>query len=196
MSLTEESAPGRGLRAIALLFLVAALFGALVLPRFGSVEEFGEAPDFVLPVIHNGEEGNRIRLADLRGHVVVIDFWASWCKPCRVQTPILKQLAADPEMSDVVVLGIATGDRRASAQQYAQIHQLNYTVAFDEGQVARSYGAHTLPTLVVLNADGTIMRRWSGVVPLSRLRSAAVAAQKRPSGGSPGSVSGSDPAPQ
>src|SRR3954465_1131221 len=85
--------------AVAVL-IAAAFFGYLVLPYAShpgappSSKLVGEpAPDFSLPVFQGGDAGNRIRLSALQGNVVVLDFWASWCKPCLAQARILSQIA-------------------------------------------------------------------------------------------------------
>src|SRR5690606_17680163 len=99
----------------AVLVLVASvLFGYLVLPYWsgrphGSSPLVGQAaPDFSLPVFHGGTGvASRVELSSLRGNVVVLDFWASWCRPCAVQSSILSEMVPDLA-DDVVFVGVNT----------------------------------------------------------------------------------------
>ncbi len=114
------------------------------------------APDFVLPVIYGGEPGNRLRLSDLRGKAVVLDFWASWCAPCRAQAPVLDQLARDTDAERVVVLGINTGDDSLAAVRFAQQARLSYASVKDNGNISDAFGVTELPTIIVVSPSGDI----------------------------------------
>jgi cytochrome c biogenesis protein CcmG, thiol:disulfide interchange protein DsbE len=150
---------------------VAVLFGAVVLPKISpggdaSAVSGQPAPDFALPVIFNGDSGNRVRLADLRGKAVVLDFWASWCEPCRQEAPILDAVARHLRGKGVVFVGINTGDRRENAIAFAKSRDLSYTEAFDDdGRVAEDYGVQALPTLVVIDRQGRIVAMLTRLVP-------------------------------
>src|SRR5256885_14906602 len=83
----------------AIVLVLSAVFAYVVLPRLSRHAEPTSAlvgttaPDFSLPVFHGGDAGSRISLRALAGNVVVLDFWASWCKPCMIQSRILTELA-------------------------------------------------------------------------------------------------------
>jgi thiol-disulfide isomerase/thioredoxin len=99
----------------------------------------------------------------------VLDFWASWCEPCRKQSAVLGQTLAslDP---DVYVLGIATSDERTAAEQFVKSHTVAYSNAFDDGgQVAHHYGVTNLPTLVIVNPQGEIRTFLAKVVSETEL---------------------------
>jgi len=146
---------------------LAVLVGFFVLPRIAHTNkaEARPAPDFVLPVIHNGEAGSRLALADMKGKPVLIDFWATWCGPCAMQTPIVDRLAKRYEGKlDVVGIDVADDDANL-ARRHAQQKQLSYPIVVDEkGLTQREYGVNKLPTLIIIDKDGKIIRQTSGVV--------------------------------
>lgn len=153
--------PKQGFKIIGAVLLIVALLGYAVLPMMdpGRSRLIGTpAPDFTLPVAYNGEPGSRIALRDLRGQAVVVDFWASWCAPCRAQAPVIDRVARRHEGHGVVVLGVSTsGDDWASAVRFAQSHNLRYTTLFDDGsKVGNAYRVQVLPTLVIIDQNGTI----------------------------------------
>ena len=135
------------------------LFAFVVLPYVdpGRRPE-GQAPDFALPVIHGGEPGNRMRLSDLRGMVVLLDFWASWCAPCRKQMPILDRVAQEYDKQRVMVIGINTDAEPKAALDYLRLRPTSYPSLFDEGgAVSKQFSVSKLPTLVLIDMKGNIV---------------------------------------
>lgn len=123
-----------------------------------------EAPDFDLELLSGGAPGDRIRLSDLRGQIVILDFWASWCRPCQEQGQVLSAL--NPALGeDVYLLGISTSDQRPAAEAFLKSEKLSYANAFDEsGTVGGALSITQLPTLVVLNKSGVIVAAESRVL--------------------------------
>lgn len=115
-----------------------------------------EAPDFDLELLAGGAPGDRVRLSDLRGQIVVLDFWASWCLPCKEQSKVLSAVSQRLE-DDVYLLGISTSDERSAAAAFLLDEKVTYPNAFDEGgQVGGALHITELPTLVVVNKAGAI----------------------------------------
>jgi thiol-disulfide isomerase/thioredoxin len=157
--LKKTQDPKVGWISLAALVVVSVMFGLIVLPRIGGrADRRGEiAPDFTLEVIHGGDPGNRIRLSELRGKVVLLDFWASWCVPCREQMPVVDRIAARYTDKGVVVVGVSTSDRRADAVAFLRSSSVSYPCVFDEGsRVGTAYDVRSLPGLVVIDRQGRV----------------------------------------
>ena len=111
------------------------------------------APDFAI----EGLDGGTVRLSDYRGKPVVLNFWASWCTPCRKEFPLFRStLASKPGAYQMV--GVDTGrDIRGDAQQFMDEQSANWPVGFDpDNRVALGYGVDPLPQTFFIRADGTI----------------------------------------
>ncbi len=164
--------PRRSWINLVLLLGASILFGAMVLPRLQPAANKlrgMDAPDFALPVVYGGLPESRVRLSDLRGKAVVLDFWASWCGVCRAQAPILDGVARQFQAENVVVIGINTGDRLDQAVAFARGRGLSYASVLDDGSVAAAYRANALPTLVVVSRTGKIAEVRQGLVRAGEL---------------------------
>ncbi len=157
----KTATPGQATMVIGAVLALSIVLGYAILPLFNTPRSklVGlPAAGFTLPVMSGGEPGSRVRLQDLRGKVVVLDFWASWCAPCRAEAPIIDRVARRHDGKGVVVLGVTTSDDDwPRAVQFATSHQLGYTTVFDEGDhVANAFLVRELPTLVVIDKDGIV----------------------------------------
>jgi len=151
------------------VFAVAIIFGLFILPRLGGGAKSPlvgrQSPDFILPVIHGEGLGQSVRLSDQQGRVVVLDFWASWCGPCRRQTPIIDSVAQSFAGQPVTVLGVASSDDEASAKGFLAEQGVSYRSLIDaDGTASRAFGVSVLPTLVVIDKTGSVTSFASRVV--------------------------------
>ncbi len=103
-------------------------------------------------------DGRPVRLADLRGKAVWINFWASWCPPCQSETPVIRDLAERYADRGLVVIGISVQETSLSdIRTYATRYQLGYTIAADlSGNIFRLYHPPGLPTQVFVGPEGAI----------------------------------------
>ena len=161
------------LRQVGIVLLLSVLAGWFLLPALGSKlrQTVGEpVADFSLPVIMGGERGSRQSLHALQGKVILMDFWASWCGPCRESLPMIERLAHEQSKTNLVVLGINQGESLETVQQFYAGHDPGYTILSDlDGAVSSQLGVSGLPTLVVVDAQGKLRGSISGVAPYARL---------------------------
>jgi thiol-disulfide isomerase/thioredoxin len=126
------------------------------------------APPFALPVRAGpgAAEGDRISLEALRGRVVILDFWASWCGPCRESVPVLNQVGERFSESPVSIVGVNV-EADLTPQHVVVAHQaLGSTlpsVQDETGSLQDAYGVRSLPTIVVIDRQGRIVRSEAGV---------------------------------
>lgn len=137
------------------------------------------APDFALPVLAldgpmpDGSDltGDTIRLSDQRGNVVVLNFFASWCVPCRIEHKALTRVARRYEDRGVKFFGVVYNDKAPAVRQYVrQLGGQSYPALMDEGQlVAIDYGLVGVPESFFIEADGTVRRKVFSAVDESML---------------------------
>ncbi len=102
-------------------------------------------------------------LGEYRGSVVVIDFWASWCVPCRRSFPWLNGMHAKYADQGLVIIGINVDANRADATAFLEKYPANFQIRFDaEGSLAREYGVEAMPSSFVIGRDGQIVARHLG----------------------------------
>ena len=126
------------------------------------------APNFTLPQL----DGPPVTLARLRGQVVVINFWASWCTECRVEQAALDQTWQQFQDSGVVVLGVDFQDTVDAARNYVRTDAVTYPVVEDaSSKTALAYGLRGVPETFVVNQSGRVVNRVFGPVDAAALSS-------------------------
>ena len=112
-------------------------------------------------------DGNPVRLEDLKGKLVWVNFWASWCPPCQGETPVLRDLDETYGDKGLEIVGVAVQETTVdNVEEYAERYQLGYRIAFDtSADIFRLYRVYALPTQFFIGPDGTILDVVNG--PLS-----------------------------
>jgi cytochrome c biogenesis protein CcmG/thiol:disulfide interchange protein DsbE len=110
-------------------------------------------------------------MADLRGQVVVLNFWASWCLPCADEAALLARAARDYEGQSVRFVGIGVWDPESDATAFLTRYGVDYPNGPDTGgRILMEYGLTGVPETYFVRADGTVSRRWNGPITDSQLR--------------------------
>ena len=154
--------------ALAPLVLLGALGLVLLqrLPAASPTSVGSVAPDFVLADL----DGNPVRLADLRGRPVILNFWASWCGPCVEEFPLLREAAAAHADEGLAIVGIVFRDRSEAARDFMARNGGTWPAAMDPGdRVATAYGILGPPETYFIARDGTIAARQFGPVDTDAL---------------------------
>lgn len=116
------------------------------------------APDWTLM----DTEGKTVKLSELRGRVVVMDFWATWCGPCKAAMPELQRIHNEMGDQGVVVLGMNAWERGDPAKFKKQAG-LHYRSTVKADEVAERYGVSAIPTFFVIDAEGKVVMRMDGL---------------------------------
>ena len=122
----------------------------------------GETPPLP-PLTLAGFDGRPVALADLRGHPLVVNFWASWCVPCVEEAPILEGLAREFRANGLIVVGIDTQDLEPEGRQFLVRQGIHYLNLRDpDGSVGRMFGTTGVPETFFVGADGLIRGKFPG----------------------------------
>ena len=136
--------------------------------RATAVEESRRAPDFTLPDLANGRT---ISLSDFRGRIVVLNFWASWCLPCRDEAHGLQATWQAYRTRGVQFLGSNYADDRYAARGFIEEFGITYPSVFDpSGRLAADYGFFGLPSTFVIDGSQRIRVSFTGYVAAGQLR--------------------------
>jgi len=164
----ERSPAGRLGRMLGFGFVVAVVLALVLMLGYGLASKQGntgnsllarEAPDFTLKLF----DGNTLTLSDLRGQLVVVNFWASWCSPCREEAADLENVWRDYKGRGVVFVGVNVSDTRQDALDYIKEFDITYSNGPDQGKkIYNTYGVTGFPETFLVNREGVVVRKYVG----------------------------------
>ena len=111
-------------------------------------------------------DGNKLDIADYRGKVVILEFFATWCEPCRISAPDMQSVYERYKGRGLVVIAIAEdegAEAAARVRSFVKDYRLSYHVAADGGQIMKQYGVYSLPTTFIIDHDGKIISKHLGI---------------------------------
>jgi len=140
----------------------AAIGGLLITGSAYADIKSGPAPDFTL----KSNSGSNLRLSEFRGEVVMINFWASWCAPCRQEMPLLDELYKQYQPMGFTILGVNVEEDSAQAKRMLKNIPVNFPVLFDNtSDVSKLYNVVAMPSTVLVDRDGNIRYLHQGYKP-------------------------------
>jgi thiol-disulfide isomerase/thioredoxin len=149
------------LRILNVLLLLAASAAA---HAAGDTVVGNPAPAFDLPVL--GADSRHMAIESLRGKVVLLDFWASWCGPCRESFPLYEKLRGELPDKDFTLLAINLDETADAPAAFLHEHPVSYASLADPGgDVAKKFGLIGMPTSFVIDRDGVVRIRHTGFKP-------------------------------
>jgi cytochrome c biogenesis protein CcmG, thiol:disulfide interchange protein DsbE len=160
LAMTRASKRRRfGLGAVALALLVGSIAMVSAAARVFALEAGARAPELGARDL----AGQPVNLASLRGKVVIVDFWASWCAPCADSMPVYERLYSQLRERGLVVVGVSQDQRADNARQFAERHHLTFPVLFDEGHaIANRYHPSRMPTAFLIDRAGVVRHVHAG----------------------------------
>lgn len=133
-------------------------------PEVG-VEVGKSAPDFELRDLND----NPVKLSDYRGQKVFLNFWASWCPPCRAEMPDMQKLYEE-DFTDFKIIAVNVGENKSTAAEFIMENSLDFKVLLDrDEEISRDYLVRGIPTSYFLDENGVIINKVSGLISYDKM---------------------------
>jgi len=148
-------------RVACILMLVVGSIACQKMGKQAMARKGGPAPEFTLKRL----DGSDVTLSTLRGKVVLIEFWATWCPPCRESLPNLQKLYSRFRKSGVRVISVAVKDNAAEVRNFVEKEGLTFDICMDDDAVSRLYDVRGIPALFIVDTEGVIRHQLEGYRP-------------------------------
>ncbi|KZY60751.1 redoxin [Oleiphilus sp. HI0071] len=130
--------------------------------KANTTEIFGAAPDFTL----KSNDGSNVRLEDLRGEVVMLNFWASWCGPCRQEMPLMDDIYEKYQKFGFTILAVNVDEDSADADRFLDAVPVTFPILYDnESRISELYGVDAMPTTIMIDREGNARFLHRGYKP-------------------------------
>lgn len=156
------------IKTVILLLILAAvggvLYTAIIKNKQPLIQTGKPAPEFIAKDL-NGKE---VRLSQLKGKGIILNFWGTWCVPCREEMPTLEQISKEYADKGIMVLAVNNGESLVTVKGFADQYKLTFPILLDPKlDISRAYQVITLPTTYFIKPDGTVAKKIVGG-PISR----------------------------
>jgi len=144
-------------RTVILLILAAAVgytvYANATRDEKGTVQKGDQAPDFVLTDIN----GKKHKLSDYKGKGVFLNFWGTWCEPCKKEMPAIEKVGKEYKKKGVEILAVNVGESNFQVKNFAKQYHLTFPIMIDTNkEVQKAYGIDPLPTTFLINSKGRV----------------------------------------
>ena len=139
-------------------------------PKSGSTSNSSALPENVMQASINLLDGQKTKLADYSGKVLIVDLWATWCGPCKQEIPHLVEIAKEYKDKGVEVIGLTNENPETDAEwvkQFSEAFNINYPIGWadDEMQAGLTRGRNSIPQTFIIGRDGKIVKHFVGFSP-------------------------------
>lgn len=142
-------------------FGIILLLAGFVIPASASGVS-GKAPDFTL----KSRAGKNLRLSDFRGNVVLLNFWASWCGPCRQEMPLLEAMYKKYQKLGFTILGVNVEQDSGKAKAYLSDISVSFPILYDNtNKTSKLYSVSAMPTTIIIDRNGNMRYLHKGYKP-------------------------------
>jgi thiol-disulfide isomerase/thioredoxin len=151
-------------RLLPLLCLAIIVVAAVACSKGGN--DSGTGPDRALPFSLPDIEGQTFSLADYRGKVVVLEFFTTWCEPCRYSAPLLQEISERYKDKGVSVIAVSLDEGKdvsARLKTFRERHKVSYRIALGNANVKKQYNAYALPTTYIFDRNGAVAVKYHGI---------------------------------
>lgn len=177
--MTKSSSAAKKRHVVITASIAALVIGVLIIlfkglslnPSIVASTQIGKpAKDFDVTLLEGASwlpnaKADKVKLSDLRGKPVILNFWASWCVSCREEAMYLEAYWKRYREKGVIVLGIAIQDTPETAREFAKLHGKTYPIALDDsGKTTIDYGVYGVPETFVIDPNGIILHKEAGPV--------------------------------
>jgi len=150
----------RGIWLVVACVLAGALFALLAEPGPEPIGRGSRAPDFSLARVGGGEP---LQLADLRGRIVLVNFWATWCKPCEDEMPAMQRLYEELSGPSFELVAISVDEETEAVERFRERLGLTFPILLDPQQrAAHAYQTFRFPETLLVGSDGKVVERYVG----------------------------------
>jgi len=149
-------------RFLSIALKTMALLALLQFSNVNADNISGAAPNFTL----KSNSGKNLKLSEYRGQVVLLNFWASWCAPCRQEMPLLNKIQKRYQPLGFTILGVNVEEDSAAAKKMLRSMRVNFPILFDTHNIAsKAYNVSAMPSTVLIDKDGKMRYLHKGYKP-------------------------------